>query len=54
MSKGIQLDWREMMKFKLVEQILFESKADEQKLIQFAGEDLAKRFLALKQRFKSP
>ena len=42
------------MKFKLVEQILFESKADEQRLIQFAGEDLAKRFLALKQRFKSP
>lgn len=33
---------------------LTESKADEQKLIDFAGEDLAKRFFALKPRLKSP
>ena len=34
--------------------ILIESKADEQRLIDFAGEDLAKRFFAMKQRLKSP
>ena len=33
---------------------LTESKADEQKLIDFAGEDLAKRFFTLKPRLKSP
>ena len=31
-----------------------ESKADEQKLIDFAGDSLAKRFLAIKNRLKSP
>ena len=31
-----------------------ESKADEQKLIDFAGEKLAKKFLSMKQRLKSP
>lgn len=33
---------------------LNESKADTQKLINFAGEDLAKRFLAIKNRLKAP
>jgi hypothetical protein len=33
---------------------LTESKADEQKLIDFAGEDLAKRFFVLKPKLKSP
>lgn len=33
---------------------LNESKADKQKLIDFAGEDLANRFLAVKNRMKSP
>ena len=34
--------------------ILVESKADEQRLIDFAGEDLAKRFFSMKSRLKSP
>lgn len=42
------------MKFKLLEEFLSESKADEQRLIDFAGINLAKRFFALKQRFKTP
>ena len=42
------------MKFRLVESFLSESKADEQRLIDFAGINLAKRFFALRQRFKSP
>lgn len=33
---------------------LTESKADTQRLINFAGEDLAKRFLEVKKRFKVP
>lgn len=33
---------------------LFEAKADTQRLIDFAGEDLAKRFLAIKDKLKSP
>ena len=33
---------------------LSEAKADTQKLIDFAGEDLANRFLAIKNRLKSP
>lgn len=33
---------------------LNESKADTQKLVDFAGEDLANRFLAVKSRLKSP
>lgn len=36
------------------EESLVESKADELRLIDFAGEDLAKRFLAIRRRFKSP
>ena len=31
-----------------------EAKADTQRLIDFAGEDLAKRFLAVKHRLKAP
>ena len=42
------------MRFRLVEKVFGESKADEQRLIDFAGEDLARRFLKLRQRFKSP
>ena len=34
--------------------IITEAKADTQKLIDFAGEDLAKQFLANKQRIKPP
>lgn len=37
-----------------IDDVLTESKADELRLIQFAGEDLAKRFIAIKNRFKSP
>ena len=33
---------------------LTEAKADTQRLIDFAGEDLANRFLAIKDRLKSP
>lgn len=33
---------------------LEESKADTQRLIDFAGEDLAKRFEEIKQRLKAP
>lgn len=33
---------------------LNEAKADTQKLIDFAGEDLANRFLAVKNRLKAP
>jgi hypothetical protein len=33
---------------------LFESKADTQRLIDFAGEDLANRFLAIKDKLKAP
>ena len=33
---------------------LHESKADTKQLIDFAGEDLAKRFLAIRHRFKTP
>ena len=43
-----------MRKFILNENILTEAKADEQKLIDFIGEEDAKRFFALKQRLKSP
>ena len=41
---------------KLYEELdsLTEAKADTQKLIDFAGEDLANRFLAVKSRLKSP
>lgn len=42
------------MKLILNEDLFLESKADEQKLIDFAGEDLAKQFLQMKQRLKSP
>ena len=42
------------MRFILSEDFLSESKADEQRLIDFAGMSLAKRFFALRQRFKSP
>jgi hypothetical protein len=44
------------MKFKLVEELLTlnEAKADTQRLIDFAGEDLANRFLEIKKRLKSP
>jgi hypothetical protein len=33
---------------------LFEAKADTQRLIDFAGEDIANRFLAVKDKLKSP
>ena len=42
------------MKLILNEDLFLESKADEQKLIDFAGEGLAKRFFALKSRLKAP
>lgn len=42
------------MKFKRVFRYITESKADEQKLIDFAGEDLAKQFFMLKNRLKAP
>lgn len=48
---GCEGEW---MKFRLLEKFLSESKADEQRLIDFAGEDLASRFFKLRQRFKSP
>lgn len=38
----------------LEDEILIESRADELRLIDFAGEDLAKRFLVVRKRFKSP
>ena len=38
----------------LDDEILIESRADELRLIDFAGEDLAKRFLVVRKRFKSP
>ena len=42
------------MKFRRVFRYITESKADEQKLIDFAGEALAKQFFLLKNRLKSP
>lgn len=46
------------MKYRLVEKVidnsLNEGKQDELNLINFAGEDLARRYLKLRQRFKSP
>lgn len=41
------------MKFKHLRR-LFESKADEQKLIDFAGEELAQKFFKLKNRLEAP
>lgn len=41
------------MKFKHLRR-LFESKADEQKLIDFVGEELAQKFFKLKDRLKAP
>ena len=42
-------------KFNLnIDDYLTESKADELRLIDYAGEDLAKRFLAIRKRLKSP
>lgn len=41
-------------KLKAMDNKLTESKADTQKLIDFAGEDLAKRFLVIKNKLKAP
>jgi hypothetical protein len=38
----------------IFEDLIAESKADEQQLINFAGEELAKKFLAIKARLKAP
>lgn len=46
--------FKEFKEYETMWDALTEAKADTQKLIDFAGEDLANRFLAIKHRLKAP